>query len=294
MAKQYQLFDLPKEDGRVLSFAPLRYPIWTKNKAKLIERYLYYFVMITKHGAYIDGFAGPQNASKTEAWAAKLVLETEPRWLRNFFFCDKNERQFRRLEALKASQPARQRGEPIRTIDISHADFNQAVDEIPDSDQLGPNTATFCLLDQRTFQCHWRTVEVLARHKPEQMKVELFYFLPTGWFDRTFHALRDKSVIERWWGKSDWASLGGMSGHERAELMCARFRDELGYQYAFALPIYGERLGGRVMYHMIHATDHPVAPNLMVRAYRQAVKRKEPLEQLELELDQWQTSERDE
>ena len=28
--------------------------IWTENKAKLIERYLYYFVLVTKHGTYVE------------------------------------------------------------------------------------------------------------------------------------------------------------------------------------------------------------------------------------------------
>ncbi len=49
---------------------------WTENKAKLIERYLFYFVLVTKHGTYIDGFAGPQGVPQN--WAAQLVLETEP------------------------------------------------------------------------------------------------------------------------------------------------------------------------------------------------------------------------
>ncbi len=34
-------------------------PVWTHNKARFIMRYLRYFVFITKHGTYIDGFAGP-------------------------------------------------------------------------------------------------------------------------------------------------------------------------------------------------------------------------------------------
>ena len=38
------------------------------------------------------------------------------------------------------------------------------------------------------------------------------------------------------------------------------------------------------MYYMIHATDHPDAPGLMDRAYRNAVLPKEPYEQLSLEL----------
>lgn len=53
-------------------------PIWTQNKAKLIERYLYYFAIIAKHGTYMDGFAGPQQPDKPEMWAAKLVLESHP------------------------------------------------------------------------------------------------------------------------------------------------------------------------------------------------------------------------
>jgi hypothetical protein len=49
--------------------------LWTGNKAMLIERYLYYFVLVTKHGTYIDGFAGPQDTDRPESWAARLVLE---------------------------------------------------------------------------------------------------------------------------------------------------------------------------------------------------------------------------
>jgi hypothetical protein len=67
--------DLPAPAPKPLKFKPARHPIWTENKAKLIERYLYYFVLITKHGAYIDGFAAPQANDKPESWAAKLVLE---------------------------------------------------------------------------------------------------------------------------------------------------------------------------------------------------------------------------
>ena len=39
------------------------------------------------------------------------------------------------------------------------------------------------------------------------------------------------------------------------------------------------------MYYMIHASDHPEAPKLMSRAYRQAISPKETAEQLELEFN---------
>jgi hypothetical protein len=44
----------------------------------MISIYLRLFVYITKHGAYIDGFAGPQEPTMPEMWTAKLVLESEP------------------------------------------------------------------------------------------------------------------------------------------------------------------------------------------------------------------------
>jgi hypothetical protein len=47
--------------------------MWTAHKARFIERYLYYFVLVTKHGTYIDGFAGPQQPDDADMWTAKRV-----------------------------------------------------------------------------------------------------------------------------------------------------------------------------------------------------------------------------
>lgn len=173
--EQLALFDLPELESQAHSFKPFRYPLWTEHKAKLIERYLYYFVLITHHGVYIDGFAGPQNPSQPDSWAAKLVLESEPRWLRTFFLCDNHPKQIEALENLRDVQPPVQG----RTIDIYDGDFNKYVDQILDTDQITEKTATFCLLDQRTFECEWATIEKIAARKQER-KIELFYFLPTG------------------------------------------------------------------------------------------------------------------
>jgi len=55
-------------------------------------------------------------------------------------------------------------------------------------------------------------------------------------------------------------------------LMASRFEDELGYWAAMAWPIYARKAGGGpIMYHMIHATDHPEGPKQMRRAYAAAV-----------------------
>jgi len=91
---------VPDVDGSRVKIYAER-PIWTEHKAKLIERYLYYFVMITHHGIYIDGFAGPQEPDEPEMWAAKLVLESEPRWLRRFYLCEMKPSSVTALEALR-------------------------------------------------------------------------------------------------------------------------------------------------------------------------------------------------
>ena len=52
--------------------------------------------------------------------------------------------------------------------------------------------------------------------------------------------------------------------------MAARFSTELGYKYVMAWPIYrGE--GRRLMFHLIHASDHPRAMLLMRDAYRDEI-----------------------
>ncbi|MFQ5696473.1 MAG: hypothetical protein ACE5HB_10830, partial [Terriglobia bacterium] len=59
-------------------------------------------------------------------------------------------------------------------------------------------------------------------------------------------------------------------------------KNELHYQSVKPWPIYGRQHGGRVMYYMIHASDHPEAPAQMSRAYELAVQPEEVAEQLEL------------
>src|ERR1700753_2979149 len=110
MKGQLNLFaDLPPPSDKPILFKPAQRPIWTENKAKLIERYLYYFVMITKHGAYIDGFAGPQYPGKEDAWAAKLVIESKPPFLRKFWLCERATEKLPALHELATSNRVKNR-----------------------------------------------------------------------------------------------------------------------------------------------------------------------------------------
>jgi three-Cys-motif partner protein len=274
------------------NFKALRFPLWTQNKARLIQEYLRLFEFITHHGTYIDGFAAPQESAHADMWAAKLVLEIEPKWFREFWLCDLDSLGIVRLNALKAAQEA-----PKRRIEVLPGDFNQTVNDILSAGTITENTATFALLDQRTFECEWRTVEALSKHK-RQTKIELFYFLATGWIDRSLGAVKAAATIakvERWWGRSDWAQLQGMDGIVRATLVAKRFEDELGYRKANVYPIHSDRRGGRVMYHMIHATDHAEASPLMIRAYRKVSGRSDLDEGNQVDFEElWRRIESDE
>jgi three-Cys-motif partner protein len=121
--------------------------MWTAHKARFIERYLYYFVLVTKHGTYIDGFAGPQQPDDAEMWTAKRVLESEPRWFRHFYLFDSSPAQMARLQALQQAQrlPDRTKKESRRTIHIQQGDFNSLVGELLHSAPFSPREAVFCL-----------------------------------------------------------------------------------------------------------------------------------------------------
>lgn len=251
-------------------------PLWTGSKAKLIERYLFYFVQVTKHGTYIDGFAGPQD--KPDNWAAKLVLESKPSWLRHFHLFEVREAKVRRLRELRNQHPD-------RDVVVYKGDFNRRVDEILRPEVVSENEAVFCLLDQHTFECEWATVERIARYKTQGMKIELFYFLAHAWFHRALENTTRGDQPQRWWGRDDLRAFGALPRFDRAEEVCRRFREELGYGYASPWAIHDREEGQRVlMYHMIHATDHPAAPYLMSRAYEEAVAPKDPPGQAQMDL----------
>jgi three-Cys-motif partner protein len=266
----------------------LRHPIWTENKAKLIERYLYYFVLIARHGTYIDGFSGPQEVDRDDTWTAKLVLNSEPRWLKHFYLFENDPKRAERLKRLKAEQPDRDaKGRKIyRNIEIYEGDFNVRIHDVLGSGCIKQNEATFCLLDQRTFECQWSTLEALSTYKKDaRNKIELFYFLATGWLGRALAAVQNSDIIEKWWGRKDWEQLLKMRDQRRVEVFVNRFKDELGYKAATPWPIFGRQSGGRVMYYLIHATDHQAAPALMARAYARAVQPKEDEQQIEFEFN---------
>ncbi len=261
---------------KVRRYKRIDQPIWSDHKARFIQQYLRYFVQITKHGVYIDGFSGPQYADKLDAWTAALVLASEPKWVRHFYLCELDEKSIAVLQKLVEEQPIPRdkSGRKLpREINVIPGDFNATVDQILADGAITQKEATFCLLDQRTFECHWNTLVKLAGYKKSpHNKIELLYFLGVGWLHRAFSGLRNQQIAENWWGRSDWQTLQQMTGYDIAESVRSRFVNELGYKFSAAYPIFDRDEGNRIMYYMIHASDHDEAPVLMVRAHCKAVR----------------------
>jgi len=263
----------------------LRHPVWTESKALLIRSYLKLFTYVTKHGTYIDAFAGPQRIDKPDLWSAKLVLEAEPRWLRHFHLFERDEKKVGQLQALidEHNRMLIEAGQPARDLHVYPGDCNVEIPKWLERNPIRDKEATFALLDQRTFECHWATVRALALHKKGGHKIELFYFLPNKWLPRSLAGLtRNPETARTWWG-DDWQALGKLTTHQRAMRFTERIKEEFRYASVKPWPISERKAGGgSVMYFMIHATDHPEAPILMRRAFEKAVDPTKPVEQIDL------------
>ena len=238
-------------------------PLWTIDKSRLIDEYIHHFLIVTKHGVYLDLFAGPQHASDMENWSVRRVLRRRTKGnpsIRHYAVCDSNPDQVRRLRGLGQTHPS------FRVYaDDANACVHQMLEEAP----ITEKTACFCLIDQRTFECHWATVEAVARYKRAGYKIELFYFLAQGWIDRAWASTKKEGRLAAWWGNAAYEEFRALSSIDRAQTLCRRFSAELGYRYSDPFAIYEKGEGSRTMYYMIHASDHPAACNLMSRAYQQ-------------------------
>ncbi len=266
MATQIELFpDSPRVFPRPRPRkAPVEIgaPLWTVDKSCLIDEYLHHFLMVTKHGVYLDLFAGPQRASDRENWSVRRVLDRRTKGnptIRHYAVCDSDPDQVRLLRELGRTHPS---------FRVYEGDANARVHEMLQEAAITEKTACFCLVDQRTFECSWDTIKSIAAFKSHGYKIELFYFLAQGWIDRAWASTRQEGRLAAWWGNDHYEQFRTRSSFERARVFCRRFKDELGYAYSdpFAIHEKGER--SRIMYYMIHASDHPAACNLMSRAYR--------------------------
>ena len=276
------LFDPGPQELTEIATKKQKRPVWSESKAQLIARYLQLFVYVTHHGTYIDAFAGPQTDRSDQAWTAQLVLTSEPRWFRKFYLFDESSNQIELLRQLAEKHSD-------RDVHIFHGDCNRTLPSALPAGSIREREATFCLLDQRTFECEWELCRHIARLRPGDTKVEQFYFLANDWLPRAFAGISTSESEERvmaWLGHQDWRSVAQLRTFERAEYFVYKFKNELGYRWVEPWPIYEREAGkGKIMYWMIHSTDHPEAPKLMARAYSQAVTPPNPIDQLMLDVN---------
>ena len=153
------LFDPGPATLQEIETKALQRPVWSENKAHLITRYLRYFVFITRHGTYIDPFAGPQTDRSKQAWTAQSVISSEPKWLRNFYLFDESPSQVAHLDQLAEDNPD-------RNIVVSRGNSNRVLPSVLPGGSIGEREATFCLLDQRTFECEWSLCEHISKLRP--------------------------------------------------------------------------------------------------------------------------------
>lgn len=272
----------PEVNPIPLTMKPPSARIWTENKSRLIERYLYYFLRVTRHGTYIDAFAGPQYEHQLEDWAARRVIESQPGLssgrprLRHFHLFEKNPNGLDHLRDLRDDHPQ-------HDIQVHSGDVNKKLPKFLGEKEIPGKEAVFALLDQRGFECHWSTVDALARYQdPRQYKIELFYFLAAWWMRRSRNLGEKKGLA--WWGRSDYGQIVGMdSSIERAQAFCQRIAEEFSYGSVVPWPIYSSEAGNSIAYFMIHASDHSRAPKLMHDAYSDALETPKSDTQLALE-----------
>ena len=206
-------------------------PLWTIDKSRL------------------DLFAGPQHTTDTQNWSVRRVLERRTQGnpaIRHYTVCDIKRKQAARLRRL---------GKNHASFRVYEGDANEHVHEMLREAPITPKTACFCLIDQRTFECHWTTVEAVAQYKREGYKIELFYFLAQRWLDRAWASTRNANKLAAWWGNGDHKHFRTLRSVERAVALCDRFRDELGYAYSVPFSIHEKGEGSRTMYYMIHASE---------------------------------------
>ncbi len=240
---------------------PMEGHLWTASKSKLIDEYIHRFLLVTKHGAYLDLFAGPKGEQFNDDWSVKRVLErrspNNPA-LRYYGLCDANPKQLTHLESL-----AKQHADSGHKIKIYRGDANVQIDRML-SDL--PEMATFCLIDQRTLECTWDTVRKVAAHK-QRYKIEVFYFLAQAWMDRAWKSTNDKGHLRQFWGRDDYETFIQLESVQRAQAFCRRFSQELAYAHVHPYSIHEKGSDSKTMYYMIHASDHPRAPVFMSEAY---------------------------
>ena len=233
-----------------------------------------------KERIYLDAFAGEGSGvdrltGQEFTASARVALEvTDPAFTKFRFF--ELPAKARALEKqLKSEYPGRDirvyPGDSNATIPVALANLKRL--------RWAP---TFAFLDPDGMQLSWKTLESLAQHKrgyrrpgaaKPEYKVEMWMLFPTQGLIRTLTlkkllAESDARRASRLFGSDTWRAIydsrrrnefsGEQASVEYLNLMRYRLERDLGYRWTHPLAI--KNLRGRLIYHMIFATDNGPGP----------------------------------
>lgn len=267
---------------------PRLWGIWTRGKLQILERYLRAFATASKAArerVYLDLFAGQEEnvdrqTGEPIAGSARIALQVDdPPFTRAHFF-ERPANAARLAEQLRREFPG-------RIIVMHSGDCNETITEALRRLRDARAAPTFAFIDPNGPDCRWETLVQLADHRRhERTKVEMWLLLPVALFIRTLPTdgtvVRpgDAARITAMYGADEWRHIyearltGRVEPADAREayvnLMRWRLERELGYRWTHALEVRNQ--GGRSLYHMVFATDHPAGTTIMSHIYTLALQ----------------------
>ena len=261
---------------------------WTPDKLALLSYYLQGFAKAcVKAGGwyFLDGFAG-NGANKAQGMgafkgSALIGATTEPR-ARQAVLIEKNARDAGNL---------RKRIGRIRPdAKILEGDCNEQIGAALEhfGDRRLP---AFCVLDPEGLELDWGVIETCFGHRQHSTPYELLIYFSTPGAMRV-GAVTDPRLIEgderalrKLFGNDDWLPIAekqrdsvldaGKAQSAYLDLYMRQLR-QLGYRHVMSRPAL--RDGSHLVYHLVFASSHDAARNIMESALERAYASQLPLQ----------------
>ena len=271
-----------------LKAGELRYwGFWTRGKLDILSRYLDAFTTAGKNKSkkfiYLDLFAGQTDnierlSEKEFAGSTKIALEIGNPPFTRFRFFEKE--HFEKLEESLSNYDN-------RDIKVIPGDCNENISEVLEGLSGCNRAPTFAFIDPNGPDCHWSTLEALARFgKPaKKYKTELWMLFADGMFTRLLPVKNQpssdsKEKITKMFGTDEWRRIysarcenkleASEAREEYVNLMRWRLENKLGYKWTHPFAVFNE--SGSPLYHLIFATDNEAGNNIMTYLYKKALE----------------------
>ncbi len=263
---------------------------WTRVKLDVLHAYLDAFTTASKNKSderiYLDLFAGgtenvDRRSGEEFVGSAEIALEIDNPPFTQLRFID-NEH----AEQLQNSLLEQDRERAV----VTSGDCNDKIDEVL-SDLSQYNWApTFAFIDPNGPDCHWATLEALARfkktkYKKAKYKTEIWLLFADGMFTRNLPLdgninPAEKEKMTRMFGTEDWGHIYKARRDKRLDppdarteyvnLMQWNIEKQLRYKWTHILQVFNEQ--NSPLYHLIFATDNEAGNRIMAHLYKRALE----------------------